>query len=142
MPMSKSLILALAATLLSACLARAQPWPVNMTPTEAHRLTQEKKVLLIDIRTPEEWKETGVAEGALKIDMTDPMFVAKVRQAQGDDRTKPLALICRTANRTRTVQQALAQLGYVNVINVEGGMIGNREDQGWIKRGLPLAKAP
>lgn len=133
-------LIALAAFWLAAGNAHAEPWPVNMSPAEAHRLTKEKKVVLIDIRRPEEWKETGVAEDALMIDMTDPMFVAKVRQAQGDDRTKPLALICRTANRTRTVQQALAQLGYVNVINVEGGMIGNREDQGWIKRGLPVKK--
>jgi rhodanese-related sulfurtransferase len=112
-----------------------------MSPAEAHKLAKEKKVVLIDIRTPEEWKETGVAEDALKIDMTDPMFIAKISQAQAGDRTKPLALICRTANRTRTVQQALAQLGYINVINVEGGMIGNPADQGWIKRGLPMAKA-
>ncbi|MGL5116799.1 MAG: rhodanese-like domain-containing protein [Beijerinckiaceae bacterium] len=131
----------LIALVLSAGAVFAQPYPVNMTPAEAHKLTKEKKIVLVDIRRPDEWAETGVAEGALRIDMNDPMFAAKISQAQGGDRTMPLALICRTANRTRTVQQALMQQGYPVVINVEGGMIGNRDDAGWIRRGLPMAKA-
>jgi rhodanese-related sulfurtransferase len=116
-------------------------YPVNMTPPEIAKLAQEKKVILVDIRRPEEWAETGVAENAHKLDMNDPLFSAKLSKLTGGDRSKPVALICRTANRTRTVQQALLQGGYAAVINVEGGMIGNSADQGWIKHGLPVNKA-
>jgi rhodanese-related sulfurtransferase len=115
-------------------------YPVNMTAPTVAKLVQDKKLLLIDIRTPEEWQETGVAENAHKIDMTDQMFMAKLSKLTGGDRTRPIALICRTANRTRTVQQALLQGGYAAVINVEGGMLGNIADQGWIKHGLPIVK--
>jgi rhodanese-related sulfurtransferase len=130
--------LALTASLMT---ATAQDTPLNMTPVEAAKLVTDKKAILIDIRTPEEWKETGVAEGAHRLDMNDPMFTAKLSKLMDGDRTKPVALICRTANRTRTVQAALMQQGgYTKVINVEGGMIGNSADKGWIAHGLPVKK--
>jgi rhodanese-related sulfurtransferase len=130
--------LALTASLMT---ATAQDTPLNMTPVEAAKLVTDKKAILIDIRTPEEWKETGVAEGAHRLDMNDPMFTAKLSKIVDGDRTKAVALICRTANRTRTVQAALMQQGgYTKVINVEGGMIGNSADKGWIAHGLPVKK--
>jgi rhodanese-related sulfurtransferase len=139
-PMDRRVLLGLAAAL---CLlpvdAMTQPSPANIPPDEAHRLAAEKKVVLVDIRRPDEWAETGVGEHAVRIDMEDPMFIAKLNAAMGDDRTKPVALICRTASRTRVVQQALTQHGYTRVINVEGGMAGNAADRGWIARGLPIA---
>jgi rhodanese-related sulfurtransferase len=116
-------------------------YPVNISPPEAAKLSSDKKILLIDIRRPEEWSETGVAEHAHKLDMTDELFLAKLSKITEGNRTRPIALICRTASRTRVVQSALMQMGYANVINVEGGMVGNDEDKGWIKHGLPLAKA-
>jgi rhodanese-related sulfurtransferase len=131
--------LAFAASLATAA---AQDTPMNITPPEAAKMMKEQKAVLIDIRTPEEWKETGVAEGAVTIDMNDPMFISKFQQAIGGDKTKPVALICRTANRTRTVQSALIQQGvHTRVMNVEGGMIGNSADKGWIAHGLPVKKA-
>jgi rhodanese-related sulfurtransferase len=131
-------MLALNASLMA---ATAQDTPLNRTPVETAKLVAEKKAILIDIRTPEEWKETGVADGAHKLDMNDPMFAAKLSKIVEGDRTKPVALICRTANRTRTVQAALMQQGgYTRVINVEGGMIGNSADKGWIAHGLPVKK--
>jgi rhodanese-related sulfurtransferase len=134
--------LATAALLASVLAAAAQDTPMNITPPEAAKMMKEQKAVLIDIRTPEEWKETGVAEGAVTIDMNDPMFISKLQQAIGGDKTKPVALICRTANRTRTVQSALIQQGvHTRVMNVEGGMIGNSADKGWIAHGLPVKKA-
>jgi rhodanese-related sulfurtransferase len=138
--MRRSLLatLVLAGSLMTAI---AQDTPLHMTPVEAAKLVSDKKAILVDIRTPEEWKETGVAEGAHKLDMNDPMFAAKLSKIVEGDRTKAIALICRTANRTRTVQAALMQQGgYSRVINVEGGMIGNSADKGWIARGLPVKK--
>ncbi len=120
--------------------AMAQPSPVNITPAEAHKLAAEKKAILIDIRRPDEWADTGVGEHALKIDMEDQFFLTKLNAAMGNDRTRPVALICRTASRTRVVQQALMQQGYTRVMNVEGGMIGNGSDKGWIARGLPVKR--
>jgi rhodanese-related sulfurtransferase len=120
--------------------AMAQTSPVNISPPEAHKMAADKQAVLVDIRRPDEWAETGVGEHAVRIDMEDPMFVTKLNAAMGNDRTKPVALICRTASRTRVVQQALMQHGYTRVINVEGGMIGNGADKGWIAHGLPVTR--
>jgi rhodanese-related sulfurtransferase len=141
MLINRRVVLAGVAVLLSSTsFAQNASYPVNISPPEAQKLVTEKKAILIDIRTPEEWRETGVAENAHKIDMNDPMFLAKLSALTGGDRAKPVALICRTANRTRTVQQALLQSGYATIINVEGGMVGNSADKGWIKHELPIVK--
>ncbi len=132
-------VLAVAALLAHTLMAIAQDTPLNITPVEAAKMVADKKAILIDIRRPEEWQETGVAEGAHRLDMNDPMFSAKLSKLVEGDKTKQIALICRTANRTRTVQAALMQQsGYSKVLNVEGGMIGNSADKGWIAYGLPV----
>jgi rhodanese-related sulfurtransferase len=130
----------LAAMLAFATPALAQQTPLNITPAEAHKMATDKKAVLVDIRRPDEWRETGTGEHAVLIDMEDPLFITKLNAAMGGDRTRPVALICRTANRTRVVQQALMQQGYTRVINVEGGMVGNAADKGWIAQGLPVKR--
>jgi rhodanese-related sulfurtransferase len=122
--------------------AEAQQPRLNITPAEAHAAQKAGEVILIDIRRPDEWAATGVPEGAVLLQMEDPMFLAKLSQLTGGDRTRPIALFCRTASRTRTVQAALLQNGWTRVMNVEGGMIGNQNDAGWARAGLPVAKAP
>jgi rhodanese-related sulfurtransferase len=139
----KHMIFALFSLIISASVqaqTMSPSYPVNMSPLEVAKLSSDKKIVLIDIRRPEEWAETGVAENAHKLDMTDELFLSKLSKITQGNRTQPIALICRTASRTRVVQDALMQMGYSNVINVEGGMIGNDEDKGWIKHGLPLVK--
>jgi rhodanese-related sulfurtransferase len=116
----------------------AAAMPLNMNPPEVAKLVEEKKIILIDIRRPEEWAETGVAEGAHKLDMTDPLFLSKLAKLTGNKRNAPVALICRTANRTRVVQSYLLQSGHTNIVNVEGGMVGNSADKGWVKHGLKI----
>ncbi|MGL4241250.1 MAG: rhodanese-like domain-containing protein [Beijerinckiaceae bacterium] len=138
--MDRRTIIAAAALGLLPAVASAQPAPVNIAPPEAHKLAAEKKAVLVDIRRPDDWADTGVGEHAVKIDMEDPMFITKLNAAMGNDRTKPVALICRTASRTRVVQRALMQHGYTRVINVEGGMVGNGSDRGWIAHGLPVTR--
>ena len=131
--------LVLAASLTTAqAQTPTQSYPLTISPLEAAKLLSEKKATLIDIRRPDEWKQTGVAENAELADMSDPLFEAKLSKITSGDRTKPIMLICRTATRTRTLQQALLQQGYTAVINVEGGMIGNAADKGWIARDLPV----
>lgn len=118
----------------------AQSAAPNISPEQAHRLAAGKQAILVDIRRPDEWADTGVGQHAVRIDMEDPQFLAKLDAVMGNDRTRPVALICRAANRTRVVQKALIQRGYTQVLNVEGGMSGNDADKGWIARGLPVVR--
>ncbi|MCU0884720.1 MAG: rhodanese-like domain-containing protein [Beijerinckiaceae bacterium] len=120
--------------------AQTQPPRATMTVREAHQRTLAKEVILVDIRRPEEWADTGVAEGAIRLDMTSPVFEARLAGLRAENPGKPIALICRTANRTRHVQEVLGRRGWTGIIDVRGGMLGDGISKGWLDEGLPLAK--
>ncbi len=111
-----------------------------MSVREAHERAKAKQVVLVDIRTPEEWKDTGVPDGALRLDMTSPAFEARLAGLRTENPGKPIAIICRTGSRTRKVQEALSSRGWTNIVDVRGGMLGDGRNKGWLDEGLPLAK--
>lgn len=109
---------------------------------EAHALAVKGELVLVDIRHPEEWKETGVPESghAITMHQKGPEFLRQLEAATGGDKSKPVALICATGSRTTYLQKPLQQQGYSNVLNVTEGMMGSRSGKGWIKAGLPVRK--
>lgn len=109
---------------------------------DAFRRAQSGKITLIDIRSPAEWRQTGVPQGALPITMHDPAgidaFYRAVLAATGNDKAKPVALICAAGNRSRWAQKFLADKGFTHIENVGEGMFGNGAQPGWLRRGLPI----
>ena len=82
---------------------------------------------IVDIRTPAEWRETGVLKNAITIMFFDEQgqydvngFLTELNQKV--DTTKPFALVCHTGSRTAMVSQFLSQELKYNVINIQGGM--------------------
>lgn len=110
-----------------------------ITASEAHAMSQSGEVVLIDIRTPEEWRETGIPIGAHAINMYDPpkVFSERLLKAVGGDRSRRIALICRTGNRSGSLLPHLVRDGFTNIVDVSEGMAGSRNGPGWLKRGLP-----
>ena len=100
------------------------------------------KLMLIDIRTQAEWKETGVAKGARRVNMLHPQgakgFTDQLLSEVKGDRNAAIALICRTGNRSSQVQRYLQSVGFTQVYNISEGMAGSAAGPGWIKRGLPV----
>ena len=127
------------ALLAVAGLARAAP---DLAAPDAAAAVAAGKITLIDIRTPPEWKETGIARGARRINMLHPQgaqgFVDQLLGEVKGDRNAPIALICRTGNRTTQVQRYLQSVGFTQVYNVKEGMAGSGAGPGWLKRGLPV----
>lgn len=114
-----------------------------ISPEEAYQATTEGKLTLIDIRTPREWRLSGLPQGAQPITMHNPAgknaFVAEVRAAVGGDLDRPIALICAAGERSRWAQQLLAAHGFTDVLDLSEGLFGRGSDKpGWIARGLPL----
>jgi rhodanese-related sulfurtransferase len=132
-----------AVLLLAGCLPTTGP---TLTVSEAFERTKSGEVTLIDIRTPMEWRQTGVAEGAHRIDMRHPKgpegFADQILAEVGGDKNAPVALICRTGNRSGHMQQALIERGFTNVYNVVGGMVGSNAGAGWIQERLPVEPCP
>jgi rhodanese-related sulfurtransferase len=78
--------------------------------------------LIVDIRTPAEWVETGVIEGARLLPFQDPQsFLAEVGPDIADGRD--LILVCRSGNRTAIAGRYLMGLIPNRIISVDGGMI-------------------
>ena len=125
--------------LLTAGAVHAAP---DMAAPDAADAVAAGKLTLIDIRTPPEWKETGVAKGAKRVNMLHPQgapgFVEQLLGEVKGDRSAPIALICRTGNRTTQVQRYLQSVGFTQVYNVKEGMAGSGAGPGWLKRGLPV----
>ena len=102
----------------------------NINNAELAQLLEDK-VTLVDIRRPEEWKQTGVVPGSNMITLftsrggVNPDFVSELQKVSSPD--KPVILICRTGNRTRAASTMLVkQLKYQKVYNVTRGI------KGWI----------
>ncbi len=89
----------------------------------------DQGVTLVDIRLEEEWKQTGIVKGTKTITFFDrtgrinPAFVPELTKLVKKD--QPVALICRTGNRSQAASKAIAQqLGYKKVYNVTHGIVG------------------
>lgn len=111
-----------------------------LSAAEAHDKAIKGEIVLVDIRHPEEWKETGVPASGYAITMHQKGadFLKQLSAAVGGDTTKPIALICATGSRTTYLQGPLKEVGFTTVLNVTEGMMGNRIGQGWLKAGLPI----
>ena len=127
--------LLVALPLATACARDSVP---SLSAPEALERARSGNLTIVDIRRPEEWRQTGVAEGAARIDMRHPAFADTVLARVGGDRNAPIALICRTGNRTSQMQAVLKNQGFTNVYHIGEGMAGSGAGPGWVRRGLPV----
>jgi len=132
-------------TVLSFSAHAAEPGP-NLSAPEAFARVEAGKMTLIDIRRPEEWRQTGVAKGAKRINMEHPeglvAFLRQIALEVKGDGNAPIGLICRTGNRTTQIQKVMQEVGFTNVYNIKEGMVGSAAGPGWIARGLPVEPCP
>lgn len=119
---------------------------ISVTPPKFHSIGNDELtallaqgVTLIDIRRPEEWKETGVIKGSHLITAFGPdgrldknfpdKFAALVKP---DDK---FAMICRTGSRTGFLSYFLSEKqGYTGIQNVKNGITK------WIAEKRPVVK--
>ncbi len=117
-----------------------------MTADEASVRAEAGELALIDVRSPQEWRQTGVPKGARRVTIHDPGglkgFVDAMAAAVDGDLKKPIALICARGNRSTLAQKALSEAGFIRVFNIREGFIGGPYGPGWVKRGLPVEACP
>jgi rhodanese-related sulfurtransferase len=87
-----------------------------------------KNIKIIDIRTPAEWRETGIVNGAYTLMFFDEKgnydvekFIKNLNKIVKKD--EEFALICRTGSRTLEVSKFLSSTFGYRVINLVGGMM-------------------
>ncbi|WP_242463837.1 rhodanese-like domain-containing protein [Thiococcus pfennigii] len=135
-------VVALATILLLAGCGPEAPSGPELSAPEALERAQRGELIIVDVRTPGEWRRTGVGAGALELNMIQSRggeeFIEKLLEQVGGNMDTPIALICRTGNRSGNVQRLLLENGFTEVYNVREGMAGSGAGPGWLERGLPV----
>ena len=89
----------------------------NITPAEANkRLSSEKNIILLDVRTNEEY-ETGHIKGSILIPVDN---LKEEAEKSLKDKGIPIFVYCRSGNRSVTAANILIKQGYKNVYNLGG----------------------
>lgn len=102
------------------CQSMAQSGYKNAPIAELTELKNEKKAVVIDVRTPAEWQE-GVIEGAtLFIDFKGANFEQQIAKL---DKSKTYIVYCRSGGRSAGASQVMVDNGFKNVINMQGGIL-------------------
>lgn len=118
----------------------------DLTAPQAWAKLQAGEITVLDVRTPREWGETGTIPGALTANLHqwggNSAFAAQVLELAGQDKDKPLALICRTGSRSTQALALLRSQGFTNLWHIPEGMVGGPNGPGWITRGLPVNQRP
>ncbi|MEQ9317194.1 MAG: rhodanese-like domain-containing protein [Henriciella sp.] len=98
-------------------------------------MVRKAGALLIDVRTPKEWAESGVPVTAHTVSLEDPDFMSTIERLTKGDKDRSIALICRSGNRSAKARDELIEAGYTNVTSIAGGVSGTN---GWIDADLPV----
>lgn len=129
----------------------------SLSPQQAYALLQNNpSATLIDIRSSMEYLFVGHPKDAVHIPWIDepdweinPDFVSEVTGLLETKDAKnpfdlPAVLICRSGKRTLEAGAALIKAGFTNVIHIDEGFEGERDEQfhrsttgGWRFHGLP-----
>ena len=115
--------------------------PVTLGEATSEDLLEAQKngVMIIDIRREDEWRDTGIIEGAETVTAfqasgrVDPDFLDRFRALAPSPDT-PIMLYCRSGNRTGSLGNALIdQLGFTDVTHLSEGI------NGWLAEGRETA---
>ena len=99
---------------------------------------QKQGIVVVDIRTPQEWKTTGIIKGAKTIEFYSANggvdFIAFMKELTKYVSTskQPFIIYCAHANRTRTVGNFFSKAGLVaNIYDLKGGIEYGWRDLGY-----------
>ena len=107
--------------LLSGCTATKEENKImynKITAEEAKEMIDTQEVIILDVRTQEEFIEKHI-EGALLIPDYE---LANVAKSKLPDKNKKILVYCRSGNRSKSATKLLIDMGYTDVYDF-GGII-------------------
>jgi len=99
-----------------------------LSPTEFK--TQSEGNVLVDIRTPEEYKQ-GHIVNATNINFYDKNFLSKFEEF---NKNEPIYIYCRSGNRTSKAASKLVNMGFTKVYDLKNGI------NNWKKENLKIVR--
>lgn len=109
----------------------SKPGIPQIDPADANDLVRKKQLILVDVRTENEW-QSGIPKGAHTVTLGDPRMVDTIYGFMKEDASAPVAVICRSGMRSGRAAKLLAGAGFTDVSNVRGGMMA------WTAANLPV----
>lgn len=117
-----------------------QQTTTDKTSTEAQKTTERVQVSLV---SPQEFTELAEAENAFVIDVhtpeqthipgTDTFIpydqIQKNQSKLPEDKSAPILVYCRSGSMSAQASQKIAEFGYTNVYDLEGGTNAYKEQQ-------------
>ncbi len=116
---------------------------IELKLQEALNLYKSNNIIILDIRTANEWKTTGIIPNSILISMHDENFlerkdfVKELKKVLSGNDDKSFALICASGSRSKVVTDFLLKEGYKNISHIPDGILGKQND-GWLFKGYPL----
>ncbi|PDV99598.1 rhodanese-like domain-containing protein [Candidatus Chloroploca asiatica] len=95
--------------------------------TLKQRLDQGENLLLVDVRSGEEYTYDGRIAGSRLLPL--PMLANRIEELPQD---QPIICVCRSGNRSGVACEQLSRKGFTNVTNLSGGMMA------WARAGFPM----
>jgi rhodanese-related sulfurtransferase len=114
--------------LLAGCSSTGSATTVNLNVSEFSQKITEPGVIIVDVRTPEEFA-SGHIEGALNIDFNSGNFANEITRLNPSE---TYAIYCRSGSRSGQAASIMHEAGFHDVSNLNGGVID------WTNDGLPL----
>ncbi len=95
---------------------------------EAHEEIRSKNVLLLDVRTKEEYT-SGHIEGSVNIDIRKSSFLEEIAALP---KNKKCIVYCQSGGRAGAALDIMKKRGFEDVRNLKGGIME------WKEKGLPV----
>lgn len=116
---------------LGATISSYAQSPKTLSPTDFEgKLATTKDKIVLDVRTPEEYKQSHLA-GAVLVNFYDKDFKQQVAKL---DKTKPVFVYCAGGVRSGKATAQMADLGFTSLYNLDGGL------KAWNAAGKPVVK--
>jgi rhodanese-related sulfurtransferase len=99
----------------------------NVGPEDAATMIKQRpEVYLLDVRTPQEYRQAHLADAQLiPIDQIE-------RRLAEIPKGRPILVYCAVGSRSAQVFSYLARRGYPELYNLDGGIVA------WMQRGYPV----
>jgi len=102
----------------------------SVKPEQAQKLISDKKVIVLDVRTPEEFASGHIA-GSTNIDFKAADFSDRIAKL---DKSQAYLVHCASGIRSAKACAAMEQLDFLTVYDLKGGIAA------WKDAGLPVEK--
>lgn len=107
----------------------------TISAEEAHSQQVAGELVIVDIRQPNEWAQTGIPAGSYRITLGTQNFAPQIKGLAEENPDSKIALFCASGMRSGSAIGQLKAAGIENLYNIKGGF------GAWSRGRLPIDPA-